>query len=89
MPIAPHIRRTHDAAERRNKPGYIDPETGLLVLTTAYLLERGDCCGAGCRHCPYPPDVQSAAGRPPDSQAFDWHPRFGSPTILDNHTART
>jgi len=32
---------------------YLDPETGLLVLTAAYLLRRGYCCGNGCRHCPY------------------------------------
>ena len=28
-------------------------EQGLLVLTEKYLLERGYCCGNGCRHCPY------------------------------------
>jgi len=26
---------------------------GLLVFTAKYLLERGYCCGNGCRHCPY------------------------------------
>ena len=31
---------------------YIDPN-GLLVFTEKYLLERGFCCGNGCRHCPY------------------------------------
>jgi hypothetical protein len=64
MSIAPHVRTAHDAAERRGKTGYIDPKTGLLILTAAYLLERGHCCGAGCRHCPYPPEVQAEAGRP-------------------------
>lgn len=29
-----------------NKDGYI-------VLTEAYHLERGHCCGNGCKHCPY------------------------------------
>lgn len=28
-------------------------EQGLMVLTEKYLLERGYCCGNGCRHCPY------------------------------------
>ncbi len=28
-------------------------ENGLMVLTEAYLLRRGKCCGSGCRHCPY------------------------------------
>jgi len=26
---------------------------GLLVLTEAYHLERGYCCGNGCLHCPF------------------------------------
>jgi hypothetical protein len=29
-------------------------ENGLMVLTAHFLLERGFCCGNGCRHCPYP-----------------------------------
>lgn len=33
--------------------GYLDPDSGLFVLTSAYLTERGTCCGSGCRHCPY------------------------------------
>lgn len=32
---------------------YIDPDTGLLVFTAKYLLERGHCCESGCKHCPY------------------------------------
>ena len=28
-------------------------ENGLLTFTSQYLLERGYCCGNGCRHCPY------------------------------------
>jgi len=28
-------------------------EDGLMVLTGRYLLNRGYCCGNGCRHCPY------------------------------------
>jgi hypothetical protein len=31
---------------------YVD-EDGLMVLTRRYLLNRGNCCGSGCRHCPY------------------------------------
>jgi hypothetical protein len=26
---------------------------GRLVFTAHYLLERGFCCGKGCRNCPY------------------------------------
>lgn len=29
-------------------------EDGLMVLTAKFLLERGFCCGSGCRNCPYP-----------------------------------
>lgn len=28
-------------------------EKGLVTFTAKYLLERGYCCGSGCRHCPY------------------------------------
>ena len=28
-------------------------EQGFIVLTAAYHLERGNCCGNGCKHCPY------------------------------------
>ena len=26
---------------------------GFTVLTEKYHLERGYCCGNGCRHCPF------------------------------------
>ena len=32
---------------------YVDPGSGLTVLTAGYLARRGYCCGSGCRHCPY------------------------------------
>jgi len=54
----------HDRAVAQGKPGYMDPATGLFVMTSAYLKARGTCCGSGCRHCPFPPEVQAAAGRP-------------------------
>lgn len=28
-------------------------EMGYIVLTAKYHLEKGNCCGNGCRHCPY------------------------------------
>jgi hypothetical protein len=28
-------------------------ESGLMILTKAFLLRRGSCCQNGCRHCPY------------------------------------
>jgi hypothetical protein len=26
---------------------------GLMVFTADYLLQRGYCCGNGCKHCPF------------------------------------
>ncbi len=26
---------------------------GRMVFTEHYHLQRGHCCGNGCRHCPY------------------------------------
>lgn len=28
-------------------------EQGYMVLTEKFHLERGHCCGNGCKHCPY------------------------------------
>lgn len=46
-------RAAHDAAVRAGEPGYLDPDTGLFVLTAEHLAEKGHCCDEGCRHCPY------------------------------------
>jgi hypothetical protein len=64
MTLPAHIRAAHDAAVARGRPGYIDPDSGLFVMTAARLQQQGRCCGSGCRHCPYPPDEQARAGRP-------------------------
>jgi len=47
------IAQAHAAAEARGDETYVDPATGYLVLTAATLRARGECCGSGCRHCPY------------------------------------
>jgi hypothetical protein len=47
------ILECHAAALETADPGYLDPDTGLFVLTAAYLRDRGSCCDRGCRHCPY------------------------------------
>ena len=56
-----HPRRTeilsaHAAALGAAAAGYVDPDTGLFVLTAAWLAARGTCCDNGCRHCPYVED---------------------------------
>jgi len=32
---------------------YYVGENGRVVFTAAYHLRRGNCCGNGCRHCPF------------------------------------
>ena len=36
------------------QPGDFYFDRGMMVLSRAYHLRRGYCCGNGCRHCPYP-----------------------------------
>ena len=50
---SPAVIAAHDAAVERGDAGYADPVTGLFVMTAAYLIARGTCCGNGCRHCPF------------------------------------
>jgi len=45
--------RRHAEAMAAGQAGYLDPTTGLFVLTAAFHADRGTCCGSGCRHCPY------------------------------------
>lgn len=52
-PAYDEILAVHAAALERGEPGYLDPVTGLYVMTAAVHIERGSCCERGCRHCPY------------------------------------
>jgi hypothetical protein len=47
------IVRAHAAAMQAGADTYIDPSSGLTVLTASYLARRGYCCDSGCRHCPF------------------------------------
>ncbi len=47
------ILRAHAAALDAGADTYVDPPSGLTVLTADYLARRGFCCNSGCRHCPY------------------------------------
>ena len=47
------ILAAHRAAVDAGEPGYLDPGTGLFVITAAEHVRRGSCCDSGCRHCPY------------------------------------
>lgn len=52
-PRRSEILTAHTEALGRGDAGYVDPDTGLFVLTARYLANRGSCCDRGCRHCPY------------------------------------
>jgi hypothetical protein len=54
--VEARIAAAHDAAVAAGEPGYVDPGTGFFVFTAATLAARGECCGSGCRHCPYDRD---------------------------------
>jgi hypothetical protein len=50
------VLAAHAAALAAGEAGYLDPSSGLFVLTAGFLADRGTCCGRGCRHCPYVDD---------------------------------
>ena len=50
------VLAAHAAALAAGEAGYLDPTSGLFVLTARFLADRGTCCGRGCRHCPYVDD---------------------------------
>jgi hypothetical protein len=52
-PAREAVLAAHRAALASGAAGYIDPVTGLWVMTARYLAERGTCCRTLCRHCPY------------------------------------
>ncbi|KAI2520811.1 C1orf53 isoform 1 [Pan troglodytes] len=47
------IAELHAAACAAGQLNYVDPATGYVVLTQIAHLQRGECCGSACRHCPY------------------------------------
>lgn len=62
--LDPRVRALHDQAVAAGQPLYRDPSTGYYVLTAQALLDKGQCCGNGCRHCPFDLEQQRQAGRP-------------------------
>ncbi len=51
--ILKEIEQAHVDATEDGRNWYEDPVTGYKVLTEKFLVERGSCCGSGCRHCPF------------------------------------
>jgi hypothetical protein len=50
------VLAAHVEALSAGEAGYLDPTSGLFVLTAQFPADRGSCCGRGCRHCPYVDD---------------------------------
>ncbi|KAJ6237335.1 hypothetical protein M0813_26892 [Anaeramoeba flamelloides] len=46
-----HLR--HLQAQKKEEDGFVHPESGLLVFTRSRLKQNGECCGSGCKNCPY------------------------------------
>lgn len=55
-PARCQILAAHEHALDAGDAGYLDPVSGLFVLTARFLADRGYCCERGCRHCPYVAD---------------------------------
>ena len=57
LPTDPTLRAAildvHAGALHAGRDTYLDPATGLVVLTALALWCNGGCCHSGCRHCPY------------------------------------
>ncbi|MEZ4752980.1 MAG: DUF5522 domain-containing protein [Bdellovibrionota bacterium] len=51
--ISTKCQQLHSEAIKQQQETYIDPDTGYIVLTELAHLNRGECCGSACRHCPY------------------------------------
>lgn len=54
--MSPDAKAAHDRAVANGFEFYTDPDTGLMVMTELYLVNRGYCCKNDCRHCPYDDD---------------------------------
>jgi Family of unknown function (DUF5522) len=52
-PCYRQIMEAHSQALAAGVDTYVDPASGLIVLTAGTLARRGSCCESGCRHCPY------------------------------------
>ncbi len=59
-------------------------EGGFIVFTRQYHLKRGQCCGSGCRHCPYDPRwAKGATTVVREEQTSTSQHRVSSPTVRE------
>ena len=55
----PTLEKLHQKACEKKQLYYIDPNSGLKVMTSYLHQKRGTCCQSQCRHCPYDKKVVS------------------------------
>lgn len=58
-----NFQTMHAQAVANGERFYTDPGTGYRVITELGHLDRGSCCGCGCRHCPFAHDKVPANKR--------------------------
>jgi hypothetical protein len=46
-------------------------ENGRVVFTALFHLERGQCCGNKCRHCPYDPEWTKGTAKIKEKESED------------------
>jgi len=61
------IWEQHALACSRGDATYRDPATGYQVMSRVGLLGRAQCCGSGCRHCPFEHAEVPSERRPPEA----------------------
>ena len=52
-----------DDIEARLQVDSYTNESGYFVFTERAHLNRGKCCGSGCRHCPFEPRARAGTTR--------------------------
>eukprot|EP00968_Pinguiococcus_pyrenoidosus_P027951 scaffold7580_cov325-Pinguiococcus_pyrenoidosus.AAC.5 len=88
------IEELHENACQRGEKGYMDPATGLFVMTrealrqvrTSHraLVKRKRCCGNACRHCPYGHMTVQARSKRQNAITSSVLLQFSSVKKLDN-----
>lgn len=62
----------HSKAVANGERVYTDPATGYRVITELGHLDRGSCCGCGCRHCPYAHEQVPVSKRAKTAKVPTW-----------------
>jgi len=52
-PVDDQLANKPEVKPLQEATDYYINEDGLMVFTAQYHLNRGYCCGNGCKHCPY------------------------------------